>query len=506
MPTLALPTDPGTTVRVAVAPGGAGTPTATATAFFTGICDRGPAGVLIPVIDAVDYASKCGGRSGTAAVLSDSVELAFGEGTSAAYVSRVVGPTPTLGTLSLMDQNATPAATLKVDAAWYGAGSASLSVQVSAGGPAGSYTLSVFDATQSTVSPAEVYPDLVDIPSAVTLINSASTLIHVTDLASASPLNERNPAVVAATPLSAGTDDRTNATDTEWGNAIAVCADPQYGPGILLAPGRTNTSVHALLQGAALASSRVAYLDTPDQPNASAVVTAAATDAAIAGLDFPGDLGLLFGPWVQMSPAPGTSTPRYVPGSAYAAGRTAATDAAVGHSNLAPMGRNGTAQYAVGVHGPLSEADRATVNGRAGTAGGCVIRQTLSEPCQLYGFRTVSANPSAYFGANIRQTLLIKHLAGGIGDTFVGRQIDGRGHVFADLGGDLTAMLLGFFNLDVLYGATAAAAFGVDTGNTVNTPSTIAQGLIKARVWFVLSTTGERVVLDLIRQGIPAAA
>lgn len=506
MSTLALPTAPGTTVRVAVAAGGAGSPAATATAFFAGIADRGPVGVLIPVIDPVDYTAKCGGRSSTAAVLSDAVEVAFGEGTSTAYVSRVVGPDPVTGTLSLDDTAAEPIPTLKVDAAWPGADSANLSIRITAGGAAGTFTLAVFDATLSTSAPAELYQDLPDVPTAVAQINGASDLIVVTDLASTSPAETRNPAVITATALSAGTDDRANATDTQWTTAISVCGDPQYGPGIILAPGRTATATHAALQAAALASSRVAYLDTADLPSAGSITTAAATDAASPGLDYPGDLGLMFGPWVQIPPAPGSSTPRYAPGSAFAAGRTADADAASGHSNTAPMGRNGTAQYAVGVHGPLSEADRATVNGRQGTTGASVIRQTLAEPCQLYGFRTVSANPDSYFGATIRQTLLVKHLAAAIGDNYVGHQIDGRGHVFADIAGDITAMLLGFYNLDALYGATPAAAFGVDTGPTVNTPSTIAQGLIKARVWFVPSPTGERVVLDLIRQGIPAVA
>jgi hypothetical protein len=170
------------------------------------------------------------------------------------------------------------------------------------------------------------------------------------------------------------------------------------------------------------------------------------------------------------------------------------------------MGAFGNFLFATGLsQPPFSTADRTIINGRQGTPGWNVARQVPGANPQLFGFRTVSAMSRSYFGANIRETLTLARDIHDIGDGYVGRMIDGQGFVFADLANDLGSRLRRDYDLNALYGASAADAYGVDVGPTVNTPASIAAGAIRARVWFIPSPTGEKVVIDLVRQSVPTS-
>jgi phage tail sheath protein FI len=499
------PTAPGAYINISTAAGGAGNAAPNATGFFAGFADRGAANTAVKVVDALDYADKYGGRSGSSAVLSDSLELAFGEGLGNAYVSRVVGPSAAKGTLTLKDRSTAPGAnTLTVTAAWFGADSASISVQVTDGTVSGTFSLLIFDALVSATVPAEEYDNLPDVATAVATVNPVSSRVQLSDAGSTStPTTARIPLAISATALSAGTDDRSSAVDAQWLTALGAF-DIGLGPGLVLFPGRATAAAHAQLIAAAALNFRYALLDTADLASVATDIALAATDAAVPGVTKPGDVGMLLDRWVQLPPAPGSSVARYAPPSAYVVGLISRVDSATGHSNQAPMGQFGRAQYAIGVHGAFLSSDRLTLNARAGQPGVSCIRAMTDGSPELYGFRSVSADPANYFAANTRQTLLIRHNCHAIGENYVGRQIDGRGHVFSELNGDLRNMLLGYYNLDALYGATASAAFSVDTSGTVNTAPSIAQGLIRARITFIPSPTGERVVFDLTRQGVPA--
>ncbi len=488
--------------------GGAGDPAPNAAAFIVGIADRGPVAPT-RVNDLLDFQAKFGGRSGAAALLSDSVELVFGEGGYGVYVSRVTGPTPTLGTLSLVDRTpVTPVPTVRLDAAWYGAASAQVSVSVAAAasGLANAVDVFVYDATSvSSSSPVELYRDILTVGGAdglVTQINAGSAYLHAADLGSSSTGVTALPAVMAATPLTAGTDDRTNAADGNWTTAINRFGN-DLGPGLMLAPGQTSSGVQLALASASANTGRMALCDTVSTPSATAVVTQAQALSASSGFNANGDSAMLCTPWVTLPPAPGGSAPRPVPASAFYAGIIARNDGQAGHSNQAAIGSFGIAHYANGIYGTkFTEQDRTTISGRQGTTGACVITSRPTSPVESFGFRTVSTAPNSYFAANIRQTLLIKAQVQLLGDRFVGRQIDGRGLVFSDVATEITELLNGYYVLNALYGALPSDAFGVDVGPTVNTPSTIAQGLIKSRTWFVPSPTGERVIFDLVRQGV----
>lgn len=507
MAQLTFPTAPGVTVNITAASGGSGTPAPNAQAFVVGLADRGLT-TYTRVLDFLDFQTKFGSRNAAAAILSDSVETLFGEGGYDVFVARVVGVTPTKGTLALMDRNGSPVLTATATAAWYGSQSANLSIGIVAGTVANSFDLLVFDtAAAIPTNPVETWRDNTSVANMVAAVNAGSSYLTMVDNASSSSGTAAFPALAAGvgTALSAGTDDRTTANDTTWGNALAAFPN-DLGGGLLLAPGRYTSSFHLIMETAAAGARRTALLDGPPNPAAADLTSLALADSVGSGVIDTGDVGMGFSPWGTIPPAPGGSVVRQVPMSAAVAGLIAKTDAKAGHSNQAPMGIFGQLVYVTGIVGPgLVGVDRSAANGRQGTTGWNVVRQRPGAAPQVFGFRTVSAAARSYFGANVRETLGLRNDIERIGDTYIGAMIDGQGTVFMDLANDISARLRTSYDLDALYGATSDLAYGVDVGPTVNTPQSIAAGIIRARVWFIPSPTAERVIIDLVRTPVPTS-
>lgn len=508
MTQLVYPTAPGVTVNLSASTGGSGPAAPNAIACIVGIADRGPV-VPTQVLDLLDAQRIYGTRNAAAATLLDSIELAFAEGNSTVIVNRVVGATPTYGFLQLVDRTGgTPVPTMRVQSAFYGSQSANLSIGVTAGTVANSFDVSVYDTASATPTvPVATFRDNTSVANAVAAINASNNIyITATDLASSSTGTQAFPALSTGVgaALSAGTDDRTTASDTTW--AAAAGAFPrELGGGVLLAPGRYTSSFHLLLMAAALAQGRVALLDGPPTPAAADLTSLALSDSSGPGYIDPGDVGLGFSPWLTMPPAPGGSVPRTVPMSAGVAGLIARGDIEAGHSNQAPIGVFGNFEYATGLSIPqFNQSDRTTINGRQGTTGWNVARMTPDGP-QLYGFRTVSAVVRSYMAANVRETLTLDRDINLIGDSFVGRTIDGQGLVFQDLYNELATRLRRDYDLGALFGATSSDAYNVDVGSTVNTRDSIRAGVIAARVWYIPSPTAEKVVINLIRNPVPTS-
>jgi hypothetical protein len=504
---LTFPTAPGVYVNISAAVGGSGNPADQAKVFMVGITDRGPT-VPTRVLDLLDFVAKFGGRNSGSAIAYDSVEFAFGMGANELWFNRVVGATPTYGAYTFQDRNGSPVNTMRVTSAFYGSQSANISVGIAAGTVANTFDVLVYDtASPSPSTPVEAFRDNSSVANAVAAINASSSYITATDLASASSGTAAFPALTSGVGqvLTAGTDDRTTASDTTWNNA-ASAFPANLGGGLLLAPGRYTSSFHLMLMTAAVAQGREAILDGPPQPQAADVTSLALSDSTGTGHIDPGDSAMGFSPWALLSPAPGGSVPRTVPLSAGVAGLISSVDARSGHSNQAAMGAFGSLDYAVGLAAPAFNAtDRATANGRQGTTGWNVCRQVPGQPPQVFGFRTVSAAARSYFGANVRETLSLKRIITDIGDSYVGSMIDGQGRVFMDLANDIGAVLRAAYDAGALFGATSTAAYNVDVSGTVNTPQSIAAGIIRARVWFIPSPTGEKVVIDLVRQAVPTS-
>lgn len=469
---------PGVEVTVVDAAPPRSAPVSIDTWFVVGLTESGPDTPTL-LRSFGEYQRKYGGRTGYQTSY-DAMETFFREGGSRAYFQRVFGPAPTKGFITLTD--VTPAPTLKVESRSAGAGSTGIKVAVVVSGT--DYTIVL---TNTAGDVLEESPLLADKQAA---IDWSSTSGYVT-ITSAGP-SALDPKVLAATAMSAGTDDSANATDATWEAALAKLSI-ELGPGQVSAPARTTSAIQRALLQHAYDMNRVALLDTvyAATPSKSALI------AQADGLrdDPNARYGALFAPWAQV-PGVVAGTLRTVPYSAV----QAALMARLRQPNVPAAGVNGQARYAIGVVGSFNDDDREELN-----EGGVDIARAMLGGVRTYGYRTL-ADPITlrhWLGLNnVRLVMEIKAKAYAIAEDFTFSQIDGGGIIFAAFGGQLTGMLVPYHQSGQLYGATASEAFLVDTGNAVNTPETIANGEIRAVIYLKTSPFAELVKVEIVKQQI----
>jgi hypothetical protein len=340
----------------------------------------------------------------------------------------------------------------------------------------------------------ELSPDLLAGTDAVNWSQSSEYVI-ITDIA-ASTLD---PAVVAATALVGGTDDNTNIVENNWTTAYTLF-DKGLGPGQVAAPGHTTQAGQTALLAHADANNRVALVDAIDSGSKATLKSAA---AALQGA-VPGNRhAALFAPWAIV-PGIVAGTTRIVPWSAIEAGIISRNDASMS-PNIAAAGlANGQSVYAIGLsQPPWIDADRQDLN-----ASSVNVVRALFNGIMAYGFRSLvnpGGDPNWVPFSNSRLFMAIVADADAIAEQYVFAQIDGKGLTFKQFGGDLSGMMMTYFNEGSLYGSTPDAAFYVDTGDTVNTPSTISNLEIHAVISVKMSPFGELVHIDIVKKLVTEA-
>lgn len=468
---------PGVDVSLLETPGSVVTiPTDTSTWFVAGLTDRGPVAPLL-VLSLDDFVNKFGDRQAYS-VLYDSLQMYFREGGNKVYMSRVVGPAATQGTLNLLDGSA--AISLVATANGPGAWSNLYKVAVVAGGAAGSFVVRVTDVSNNVI---EDSGDLLDTNSAVTWSQS-SKYIRLTLGASAN-----DPAVLAPTLLSAGNDDRNNITDAQWSAALAKFA-PDLGPGQVSAPGRTSTTGHSQLIDHAEHNNRVALLDLVDSSSSSTLIANIATSRFAAA----------FAPWIQI-PGLVTGSVRTVPPSGMIAGLLSRNDPGLG-SNHAAAGRFGLSGYGIGLsQAAWDDSTRQTLN----NSGVNVIRQ-LQGTVTVFGWRSTTnavSDPNWIDFGNARQFIKLSAELNQVGQNFLFDDIDGQqGNTVGGFHDALAGVLLAHYTAGELFGATAEEAFSVDTGPGVNTLASIQRLELHAICYVKMSLFAEHVVIQVVKRSI----
>jgi hypothetical protein len=473
---------PGVEVNVIDAAPPRSAPVSIDTWFVLGTAENGPDTPEL-VRSFSEFTNKYGSRTGYT-TLYDSMETFFRDGGSRAYVQRVFGPTPTKGFLVLKDTAV--ADVLRVEAKNAGSWSSGMRVQVTVP----SVGLFQFVLTLTDGTALETSPEFTAKQDAIDW-SSLSDYVNVT---SAGP-SVLDPAVLAATALSAGADDSANATDATWEAALDKLTI-ELGPGQVSAPGRTTSAIQKALLQHAYDMNRVAVLDTAYAATPSKATLLAQAD----GLrdDPNARYGGLFAPWAQV-PGIVAGTVRLVPYSAV----QAALMARQPNANVPAAGKNGESRYAIGVVGGFTDAERQELN-----EGGVDIARNMFGGVRTYGYRTL-ADPAKLPGwvglNNVRLVMEIKAKAYAIAEDFTFHQIDGEGIVFEQFAGQLTGMLIPYFDSGALYGTAADEAFFVDVGNAVNTAETISNGEIRAVIYIRTSPFAELVHIDIVKQQITEA-
>jgi hypothetical protein len=466
---------PGVNISIVSTPPSRAVPTDTGVWFASGLAEKGPTDKAQVITSLSEYVRYFGQRV-SYGMLYDAMDVFFREGGSKAYLTRLVGPAAVTAFVDLGTGGVA-----KVSASSPGAWGNSLNVAIVAG-PTTGYIVVV---THDTIAgELERSPEFLDVASAVEW-SASSDWIRITDLAPAG-----NPIVQGPLNLATGADDQAGIVDATW-TASLLRFTRDLGPGQVSFPGRTTSVAHLALTAHAFGYNRTAILDAPDT-NTKATILASLVAARVNGR-----WGAMYGPWVK---APGfiSGTTRIVPPSPYVAGKIAKRDAQAGSPNAPAAGDNGEGDYVYDLSvAQLSDTDREEVN----TAGFNAIIKKYNK-IRIYGWRSV-ADPAAdpqwvNFGSS-RMVMLVATLADQIGETFLFDEIDGQGRTINAWGSALTGMLMPYWDLGSLYGATAAEAFVVDVGPTVNTPTTIQNRELRAAIAIKPSPFAEMIVIEIMK-------
>lgn len=469
----------GVVVQTSEIPVAAFVPYDTGNAFIVGEADWGPANTAVAINSLAEAAQIIGApqvgapnaaRSTTNATLFDAIDTFFREGpiSASCYISRVVGPSPVNASLVLLDGSSSQS--LTVTASYPGVGGNSIHVAVAVSGP--NFTITLSDANGNTLA---VSPSLSSKAAAV-------TWFATTGYATATAGSGSTPASLSATPLTGGTDNMGSATITQWQAAINSFG-AGLGPGQVLAPGQTNTTLSGIwsaLGTHAQNNNRIALCDMDDNQSAATLVT----DIGAFGT---GSVASYCGFWAANLRIPGIvpATYRVISPSPVIAALCARADA-LGNPNLMAAGGNFPLQYVTGPNSivsgslsPYNDNDISTLN----SAGINTFRNTFGQ-FENYGF--VASIPQTsdltYYQLNHgRLRMAIESDANVIGQPYVFSQLDGQGSDIAQFNSDLQAMLQGYYAEGALFGAAATDAFSVDT-TTPNTPTTLSEGELNANL------------------------
>lgn len=330
-------------------------------------------------------------------------------------------------------------------------------------------------------------------PSVPTVCQQASdaTAASVPDAMAAyvgDALEQGAPKVVI---LRAAAVDASAVTQAEWTTALAKLTK-DYGPGQVCIPGVATAAAYAaLLAHAAGFTNRVVLLDSASNAVAATLATTASGLTAANGAERAG----VVSPWVPVPAAGGTS--RNVPGSVIAAGLAARGDSAVGHPNHAPIydqGRDaGVVRRGTGVTVAYSDAEADTLY----DAGVSTIRLVKGVPT-LTGWKSLGDDPT-FRQLNVgRLAMSLVSGLDGVMLRFLGRQIDGRGHLFAEIEGAIRGYLLDLYGKGALYGATADDAYDVDCSAANNPASDIDDGKVHAGAVISASPHTEQITIDVV--------
>lgn len=497
-----MPPIPGTTVNVTASATPTSVPSSIGTLFVVGQTAAGPVGMPVTITSLGQYVAVFGARTanGASPTLYDAIDAFFQEGGQVAIVSRVFAAAAIAtdtASLTLQDKAGSPLPTLKVSALGPGLYGNSITVKVTAGLPSNTFVLTITNGSVTEISPALTSP-----ADAVNWASAYSQTVVITNLGSATAAPNNNPANISATALASGADN-TSPADSDFLTALTFFPLDK-GMGQVAAPGRTTAAVWEGLITHAQAFNRFALLDGENTATAASIEADATTvQAAVPDPSY----GIMLAGWPIYPGLPTTTAtppyPRVVAPSGAVAGVMAALASAGNNGDVAAAGNNGIMGHAVGVAVSYSDADRGALD----AAGIGVIRDYRSN-VQLYGYTSLAIDPNWIDVGNVRLRMQIIDGARQIGDGYVFADLDANGHARSAFGGQLAAFLLDLWQAGALFGQTAAEAFFVNVGASLNTPAVAQARQLLASIACRMSPTAEQVIIDVTKypvgQALPA--
>lgn len=478
---------PGVVVRTETQAGPSAALRAQSSQFFiAGITERGDTSKAVLVRGMADVNLLLGDRVSYGAVW-DQLKTYFDEGGLQAYVARVVGASATKGTLTLVDRAGSPLNTVRIDAQNAGAWSSRLKVQVQNGALTNSYRITitlddvVVEDKNNLLTPAEAVTALKD-----------SIYVRAVDLGSVTVAPNNNPAVLAATALSAGTDDRASATDSTYVSALALFTK-DLGDGAVAIPSRTTSTIWTGINTHCVANNRIGLLSGANGDSKTTLLGRTS--------DLDSEYCGVFAPWIVVSDG-GSGTRTISPEGYVAACRARAHDQ-VGAWRV-PAGQLALANTIIDVQTRFTETDANDLD-----AGRISIIRFIASTVRLYGWRSMSTDEDNYAYLHNRDLLnnLVVESEKRL-EEFVFQPIDRKGHLLAQMAASITGLVDpisrsgGLYPLYSTNGQQVDPGYKVDTGSSVNTDLTLSMNQVNARLSVRITPVGGLVTLTIVKTGI----
>jgi len=447
---------PGVTVNIVDVPVARGVASDTGKWLVIGDAERGSTTSYEHVTNMREFGEQLGARV-TYSSLYDAAETFFRLGGRHLYVARRVGPAAVSATVTLDDATSDPALTVTANSE--GAWGNNLTVQVLAGSVGGTFVLKI--AYEGEV--VELSPDLADAAAAIDWAEANSSYIVVED-----PGATADPAVVAATPLAAGADDRASISSTQT-NAALARFDTSLGFAQVSAPGIYSTTVQQSVLNHCADLTRIPILDsdpTDDFDEAGAAITALTGEGR--------KRGVIVGPW-GVIPGITQDTTRQVPYSAVQAANWARSDGA----GLIPLvalpvaGDNGFAMEGTFTSGFVRDLafhwNEDEINELNGEGFAPARISPANGYPQQYGNRTMANinTQRAWLEASSARLFAYVYWRGReIAEAYVHKPLDPRLITVNRFGAELQTFLQDLYDTDQLFNDPAQA---VNVGPQVNT-------------------------------------
>lgn len=478
---------PGVKTTTSTLPGRVATATdESATYFVSGLTERGPIDKAVVVRSLAEFVRRFGDRV-TYGFVYDDLHTHFEEGGTAAVVARVVGPAATVGSLTLLDRAGAPANTLRIDAADPGGWSSRLTVQIANGAAANSFTVTV--RLDGVV--VETWNDLPD-PATAVITLAQSLYVRAVNLGSATAAPNNNPAVLAATALTAGTDDRAAVTAARLTASYALFND-DFGTGAVACPGQPASTVGAGLIAHARAHGRIALLAAPLGSSPEAAKVAAATHVGTVGSEFAG----LFYPGVLIPVGVGSRT---VTPEGYVAAKRAQAILADGPWQPG-AGELGIADFVLSAERPIDQ-----VTGDDLDANFVSAIRGIQGTTRVYGWRSLSVDADNYASLSARDTLNLLQAQGRIVlEQYVFKTIDGARRVLSQVHAALIGLADPIAVDGGLYASAEDPGYRVDVGEDVNPIQALQQNRIAARLSARPSPSANLIELEIVKAPLTAA-
>lgn len=447
--------------------------------FMAGQAERGSTTAPVLIRGLADFEVKFGTRV-SYSHLYDNIATFFEEGGAQAYVARVVGVTPTKGFVVNNDRQSPGEPTLNFEAINPGAWSANLTVVVS-----GTTTVELLVKLSGVTVERFVGTTIAEIVAAF----ADSQYIVCTSLASDGVGVAALPLVGTVT-LSAGTDDRSTITATQYTTALALFT-LGLGDGAVAIPG-VGPTVHAALIAHAAANRRIALLSEVEAVSVATLkTTAGALNTEYAGL---------FAPWVQISTATGT---RFTSPEGYVAAVRNRAHSEAGPWR-APAGQIAVARSVIGLKADYTRA----IGDELDAAKVSAIRN-INSTVRLYGWRSLSndtLNYSLLIGRDTLNRLVVESESRL--EQYVFQTVDGKGQLLSTINGTLVGILEpirqsgGLFERFAANGDLIDPGYLVETGSTINTLDNLANNEVKARVSVRVSPAAALISVTIVKVGL----